>query len=57
MTERLMWLLCGLLAAFAAVALGGAWATASDCRAAGGTPVRGLFGVECIQHCAKEATR
>lgn len=37
------------VAVFIVVALIGVYATWSDCKAAGGTPVRGLFGLECIK--------
>ena len=37
-----------LIAAFAAIALLGLYVQWSDCKDAGGLPVRGVFGLECI---------
>ncbi len=40
-----------VIVAIAAVALYGAVNTHLDCKRAGGTPVRGLFVIECIKTC------
>ena len=54
MSDRLLWIVFGLAVAVLAVVLAGSWSTAADCRAAGGIPVRGMTGIECIRDCARE---
>lgn len=39
----------GIVAVFVVVALIGVYSTWSNCKAAGGVTVRGLFGLECIR--------
>ena len=53
MKERSLWAALVSVAVLIAIIWVGVFGAASDCRETGGVPVRGVFGIECIQQCEK----
>ena len=47
--ERLQKLALAVIALIVVICMIGAYSTYSKCKADGGIPVRGLFGLECIK--------